>query len=206
MQEHDFTALTALPAEFQWLRTPFPDRLFHFGSDGLRMIGRESIGAWFEQSLIARRQCESRYRAQTTLRADPPNYQRAAGLVTYYNRHKFHAAWITRNSLGARVVQIVSCLGDHRNFALTYGAQAIIPEGGITLAVQVDGARQQFFWGTKTASFSPIGAQLDASVISDEGGVGEHGSFTGAFVGMFAMDMTGQGWGADFLRFAYDDS
>ena len=28
-------------------------------------------------------------------------------------------------------------------------------------------------------------------------------SFTGAFVGMLAHDLTGQGWAAEFLDFAY---
>ncbi|MCB1335891.1 MAG: hypothetical protein KDK26_20200, partial [Roseivivax sp.] len=30
-----------------------------------------------------------------------------------------------------------------------------------------------------------------------------HGSFTGAFVGMVAFDITGQGCTADFTRFRY---
>jgi xylan 1,4-beta-xylosidase len=53
------------------------------------------------------------------------------------------------------------------------------------------------------APFTPVGPTLDASLISDEGGRGEHASFTGAFVGMVAHDLTGQGWTADFLRFDY---
>ena len=44
---------------------------------------------------------------------------------------------------------------------------------------------------------------LDASVISDEGGRGEHGSFTGAFVGMAAFDTSGAGIAADFDHFLY---
>lgn len=43
----------------------------------------------------------------------------------------------------------------------------------------------------------------DATVIRDEGGVGEHESFTGAFVGMLAFDITGQGREARFSRFSY---
>jgi len=203
---HDFRRLSALPDEFQWLRTPYPERLFSFAKNGLHLTGRESIGSWFEQSLVARRQCESRYRASICLTADPPNFQRAAGLVTYYNRHKFHAALITRNSAGVRVLQQVSCLGDGQRYALTYGASAPVPEGEITLAVQVDGAQQRFFWGAGAQADVPLGGDLDASIISDEGGLGDHSSFTGAFVGMFAMDLTGQGWGADFHAFAYDDS
>ena len=44
---------------------------------------------------------------------------------------------------------------------------------------------------------------LDASVISDEGGRGEHGSFTGAFVGMAAFDTSGRARPADFAHFTY---
>jgi xylan 1,4-beta-xylosidase len=208
---HDFTALSALPPEFQWLRTPQPERLFHFTPQGLRLTGRESIGSWFEQALVARRQCESRYGAWASLTADPPNYQRAAGLVTYYNRHKFHAAWITRNAAGARVAQVVSCLGDWHNLALTHAAEVPLPDGPITLRVAVQGPAQQFYWGQgqvhgQGQADAPLGPVLDASIVSDEGGRGEHASFTGAFVGMFAMDLTGQGWGADFHRFFYADA
>ena len=44
---------------------------------------------------------------------------------------------------------------------------------------------------------------LVAGVVSDEGGFGEHGSFTGAFAGMFCFDITGRGKAADFERFVY---
>ena len=49
----------------------------------------------------------------------------------------------------------------------------------------------------------PAGPPLDASVISDEGGRGEHGSFTGAFVGLAAFDTSGRACPADFAFFAY---
>jgi xylan 1,4-beta-xylosidase len=44
---------------------------------------------------------------------------------------------------------------------------------------------------------------LDASVISDEGGRGAHGSFTGAFIGMLAFDTSGAACPADFHYFDY---
>jgi xylan 1,4-beta-xylosidase len=198
-----FAKITALPPEFQWLRTPHPERLFALTGHALRLTGRESIGSLFEQSLVARRQEEASYDASTSVICDPPNFQRAAGLVTYYNRHKFHALWITRDAKGMRVLQIISCLGDWQRLSLRYGASCPIPEGRITLSVEVRGGAQQFFWAIEGQGRKPLGGALDASVISDEGGIGEHGSFTGAFVGMFAMDMTGRGWAADFLSFDY---
>lgn len=200
-----FATETQLPSEFQWLRTPQPERIFQMTNHALRLIGRESIGSLFEQALVARRQEEASYDAQVVLVCDPPNFQRAAGLLTYYNRHKFHGLWITRTAAGARVLQTVSCLGDWQGLGLTFGAICEVPEGRISLSVQVRGAVQQFFWAQMDAPPQPIGGPLDASIISDEGGVGEHGSFTGAFVGMFAMDLTGQGWSADFLSFDYSN-
>jgi xylan 1,4-beta-xylosidase len=72
------------------------------------------------------------------------------------------------------------------------------------MKVEVDHALQQFSWRQPGGEWQAIGPKLDAAVISDEGGRGGHGSFTGAFVGMFAMDMTGQGREARIShRFAY---
>lgn len=71
-----------LPPEFQWLRTPHPDRLFSLTGQGLRLIGRESLGLWFEQSLVARRQDKPACDAEADFTADPPNWQRAAGLIS----------------------------------------------------------------------------------------------------------------------------
>ncbi len=135
--------------------------------------------------------------------ATPPNWQRAAGLTTYYNRHKFHAALITHDRALGRVVQIVSCLGDWPGEGLTFGASVPLPDGPIRLGVQVTGATQQFYWSQDGQAPQAIGDVLDATIISDEGGRGEHSSFTGAFVGMVGYDMTGHGWSAEFLSFDY---
>jgi xylan 1,4-beta-xylosidase len=196
--ERDFTGPT-LPPEFQWLRTPHPERLFTMTGDCLRLTGRESLGSWFEQSLVARRQEEAAYRAEADFLCDPVNWQRAAGLITYYNRHKFHAALITREE-GERVVTLVSCLGDWPGEKLTFHARIRVPDGKVTLAVAVDRAVQRF-----SVNGAEVGPVLDASIVSDEGGRGEHASFTGAFVGVVAHDLTGQGWTADVTRFVYED-
>lgn len=193
----------ALPPEFQWLRTPEPDRIFRLTGQSLRMIGRESLGSWFEQSLVARRQEHHAYRAEACFRADPPTWQQAVGLTTYYNRHKFHAALITREA-GQRCLTLVSCLGDWPGERLTFhGAPVPLPDGEVRLAVEVNGATQQFLLHG-AGGWQPVGPALDASIISDEGGRGEHASFTGAFVGLVAHDLTGQGWGADVTFFRYE--
>ena len=59
------------------------------------------------------------------------------------------------------------------------------------------------FYYTQRGEWTAIGPTLDASVLSDEGGRGEHASFTGAFVGMAAFDTSGRGCPADFSEFVY---
>jgi len=64
----------SLPADFQWLRTPEPKRLFRSEGD-LVLTGRESLGSWYEQSLVARRQEHLTYIAETVLAFEPDTYQ-----------------------------------------------------------------------------------------------------------------------------------
>jgi xylan 1,4-beta-xylosidase len=197
-----------LPKELQWLRTPEPDRLFSLTArdSHLRLHGRESLGSWFEFSLVARRQEHHRFRAETIIEFEPQTYQQAAGLTHYYNRYKFHAVAVTWHETLGRCVTIQSCAGDYPGGRLTFpvGSGAALPEGRIHLAADVRDNALQFFWkADDDSAWRAIGPVLDAGVVSDEGGAGEHGSFTGAFVGMFAYDITGGGMTADFDRFSY---
>jgi len=193
----------SLPAEFQWLRTPEPDRIMREDDDALVLVGRESIGSWFEQALVARRQEHAAYVAETSVAFEPETYQQAAGLTTYYNRHKFHAALVTEEPGKGRVLSLMSCAGDWPGEALTFPTDPVpLEDGPVELRVSVDAAAQQF-WYRQGGDWVAVGPVLDASVISDEGGRGEHASFTGAFVGMICFDLTGQGREARFDRFDY---
>lgn len=193
-----------LPADFQWLRTPYPERLFTLTGEALRLHGRESIGSWFEQALVARRQEHHAYRAETRLKAfEPDTYQQAAGLTTYYNRSKLHALMVSHDAGLGRTLTLMSCPGDWPDGRLSFPATPVaVPDGPLELAVEVRGVAQRFFWRTRGA-WQPFGPELDASVISDEGGRGEHGSFTGAFVGLVAFDTSGRACPADFDVFGY---
>jgi xylan 1,4-beta-xylosidase len=75
-----------LPSVYQWLRTPEWERIFSPKArpGHLRLYGRESIGSWFEQALVARRQTAWSYSAETALEFEPETYQQLAGLICYY--------------------------------------------------------------------------------------------------------------------------
>jgi xylan 1,4-beta-xylosidase len=96
------------------------------------------------------------------------------------------------------VVTLVSCLGDWPGEALTFHGRFPVADGQGDAGGhgRPGGAAVQRQWVA-------VGPELDASIVSDEGGRGEHASFTGAFVGVVAHDLTGQGWTADVTRFRY---
>lgn len=198
-----------LPMEFQWLRTPYPERIFSLTERPgfLRIFGRQSIGNWFEQGLVGRRQEHHSFRAETTLDFKAETYQHVAGLTHYYGRFKFHALGLSWDEeLGASLI-ILSCPGAYPTGKLEYpiGMGVSVPEGVLDLAMEVRDNDLQFFWRKSgEGEWLPVGPVLDASVISDEGGgLNEHGSFTGAFAAMFAFDITGHGKPADFDGFTY---
>lgn len=197
-----------LPADFQWLRSPQPERLFSLEArpGSLRLFGREAIGSWFEQALIARRQTAWTYSAETVVEFQPETRQQLAGLTAYYNRHQFHYLCITQDFDGNRVLDIQSCPGNwpeaHLSFPLAE-AHVLPAEGPVWMGVDVDGAVLQFRFAVEEGQWQTIGPELDASVLSDEGGRGEHANFTGAFVGMAAQDLGGTAMPADFAHFIY---
>jgi xylan 1,4-beta-xylosidase len=196
----------ALPIEFQWLRTPHPQRLFTLTGTALRLHGREAIGSWFEQSLVARRQEHFVFRAETELSFDPRNHQQAAGLTHYYNQHKFHLLAVSWHERLGRVLTLMSVPADWPDGRLSFALDDPVPlpaQGPVRLAMSVDHERLQYQVALGDGAWQDIGPVLDASLISDEAGRGAHGSFTGAFVGMVAFDVSGGALPADFSRFDY---
>lgn len=196
-----------LPLDFQWLRTPEPQRIFSLAArpGWLRLFGRESLGSWFEQALVARRQQHFAFRAETELEFAPQHFQQCAGLVAYYNRYKFHALAVTRDEALGRVLTLMSCNGDYPEGRLSFPLPAPMPiddSGAVKISAQVEGSRLQFAWAAPDG-WRDVGPVLDASILSDEAGGGEHRSFTGAFVGMFAFDASGGATPADFRDFEY---
>ena len=148
-----------------------PERIFRCEPEALVLIGRESIGTWFDQALVARRQEHLTYAAETVVEFAPETYQQAAGLVTYYNRYKLHGAWLTHENGGPALV-VASCPGDWPDGRLVYPAKPVpVAPGPVDLRVEVDRARQRFFW-RQGGEWQALGPVLDASVISDEGGRG----------------------------------
>ena len=110
-----------LPTDFQWLRTPYPERIFSLAArpGWLRLIARESIGSWFEQALVARRQEHFAYRAETELEFAP---ELSAGGRPHRLLQPLQVPLPRRvwdEKLG-RALTIMSCEGDYPEGRLSF--------------------------------------------------------------------------------------
>lgn len=198
-----------LPVDFQWLRTPFPEEIFSLTERPgfLRLKGRESIGSWFTQALVARRQQAFSVVASTCVEFEPENFQQMAGLVCYYNTHKFHYLFIGFDEVHGRHIGVMSCLGD-QSWQLSMPLQTqvenyLLPAGKVYLRASIHFEHLRFSYSMDQENWVELPLKLEASVLSDEAGKGEGANFTGAFIGMAAQDLSGVQKPADFSWFEY---
>lgn len=202
-----------LPKDFQWLRTPEPKRIFDVGAGDvgtqLVLFGRESIGSWFEQALVARRQEHFSYDAETVLDFMPEDEREFAGLTAYYCRYNFFYLAVTADSDGQRelllMISDVSWPDGYLEKQPLLEPVKLAREGKVKLALTIRGPELQFYYAMEgEADMNKIGPVLDASILCDEcGGHQTHGSFTGAFVGMACSDLNGTAREAKFDCFIY---
>lgn len=207
-QKYTFSAADGLHKDFQWLRTPEPDRIFSVQDGALELTGREAIGSWFEQALVARRQTHFSYDAETTVSFSPQDERQFAGLTAYYCRFNFFYLAVSAHADGKREVLIMRSEASWPDGRLTYpmlDPVEVPQEGKVRLALSVRGKALQFSYAVEgEAELKAIGPVLDASILSDEcGGHQAHGSFTGAFVGVAASDVNGLETKAKFDYFTY---
>ena len=205
-----------LHKDFQWLRTPETDRIFPLEGGKLLLIGRESIGSWFEQALVARRQIHFSYDAETVVDFAPRDERQFAGLTAYYSRYNFFYLAVSGTSgdeadgdeEGGRELLLMSSETSYPEGKLRtpFPDPVRLPrEGKVRLALSIRGDRLQFYYGLGAGGeLQAVGPVYDASVVSDEcGGHQAHGSFTGAFVGMACSDVNGTALPASFDYFVY---
>jgi xylan 1,4-beta-xylosidase len=207
-KRYTFDAAKGLHKDFQWLRTPEPERIFNIENGKLQLTGREAIGSWFEQALVARRQTHFSYDAETVVDFSPADERQFAGLTAYYCRYNFFYLTVTAHADGQRELLILSSEASwpegRLQFPLAEPVQ-IPNEGKVKLALTIRGKKLQFYYSLEDeGELKQIGPVYDASIISDEcGGHLAHGSFTGAFVGVAASDLNGQELKANFDYFVY---
>ena len=208
--EYDFATAETPPMDFQWLRSPKPERLFSLTDNPgcLTLFGRESIGNWFEQALVARRRTEFRCSFETSMEFEPEDFQQMAGLVVYYNRQMFHYLCVSQDDEGVKRLMIQSTIKGWPDCPLDFpvGEGEAVPRGEtLHLGVDINDDALQFRCRLEGGDWTPVGPVLSSFEISDEGGRGEHANFTGTFIGMAAQDLTGQARQATFAAARYTE-
>lgn len=194
-----------LPLHYQSLRIPLSEEMCTLTErrGWLRLRGYESLSSQHYQSLLARRQTDFIFTAQTCVDFKPHSFQQMAGLVCFYDTTNYVYLNISCNDAGERTVNLM--VNDLNRFSLPTGEGVkIAAEGLVYLRVCVKDDGALFYYSLDEKKWIPIGGYVEYSKLSDEY-FKERGieRFTGAFVGMCCQDFTGEHIPADFDYFAY---
>lgn len=189
--------------DLQSLRAPLGELASLERKGYLRLYGADSLNSKFRQALLARRQQDFVFTAETKMEFEPHDFQQKAGLTYFYNTSCYYYLYVTKHEFMGKTIGVIKCdLG-----AGTALMGAGIPLGDakeIWLRVHAAYEEARFSYSTDGEHFQEIGPVLDATILSDDyfDQTG-HGMFTGAFVGICCQDLSGQGCSADFDYFCY---
>ncbi len=197
--------LPVLPLPFQWLRSPWPEELFSLTERAghLRLFGRETLGSWFRQALVARRQEAHCFSAATSVEFEPQHFQQQAGLCCYYNTSKLHYFYISHDEKLGKHLRVMSRRPDQLVYDVFTAPIPIAPGEPVELCVEVDHERLYFGYRVAGGPREWLPEPFDASILSDEATAPGAPNFTGAFVGMACQDLAGTRQPADFDYFDY---
>lgn len=192
----------AISPDLQSLRVPMdPSWISTTDRPGYcRIYGRDGLFSLFDQSLIARRVQAFRCMAETTVEFAPETFQHMAGLIAYYDTRDWFYAHITADDNGNKLLRLSSSTEGNYKDAICPDV-ALPKDESVDIRCVIESETLRFRYRVG-ADWHELGPELDATVLSDDFGVGwDH--FTGAFIGICCQDLTGQKHHADFGRFEY---
>lgn len=182
-----------LDLEWNTLREPFNSEMGKLEENQLKLVGRHSLSSNFGVSMVASRWQDFYFSAETKVKFNPFSYQQMAGLVNYYNTAHWSWIFITNDEKKGRVIEIAeNNQGNYRSY---------LRENSIPIPEKVD-----YVWFKTVVSkqtyryeysfdgdhWRSIPVDLDAAVLSDDYVLQTYGGFfTGAFVGLAAVDYSG---------------
>jgi xylan 1,4-beta-xylosidase len=189
----------SIDSDFKTLRIPLNPEIYSLTARPgfLRLRGGYSPVSRFNQTLLARRQQDFSFQAETYIESEPKSFQELAGLIWRYDEDNQYLLSISYDEQKGRVLSVQTMIG--RQFARTED-MPLPASGGIYLGLTVIDRRGFFRWSLDGALWNTLRPELDAAVLSDEYFVE---AFTGAFVGMFCVDTASYSSVADFKYFLY---
>lgn len=161
----------------------------------LRIRAGESLQSLFDHHILAIRQTDKSFRAETALEYEPDTYLQMAGLLLYLNEDNYLYAYISYEEGRGKVLRLMRCQADE--FTLEPVIIGLNEGELLRIAVEVQEVTGQFIYYTdKDTEWKPLGEPQNISFLS--------GGFTGNFVGIAAHDMQQFGGSsADFSYFRY---
>ena len=186
---------------------PFTEKIGTTGDGKLTLVGQGSLANTHDLSLIARRWQAFYFDAQVKVKFDPFSYQQMAGLTNYYNDRHWSFAFITWNEINGHVIEVGE--NNRGNYTSYLKDDAIkIPEVTeyVWFRTKVRKESYTYEYSFDGTNFTEIPVTLDAAVLSDDYVLQTYGGFfTGAFVGLAAVDYAGYDTKAEFYDFDYKE-
>ncbi|EPK0737876.1 glycoside hydrolase family 43 protein [Klebsiella aerogenes] len=205
--QHDEFTTPTLNHNWNTLRVPFTEKMGTTGDGKLTLIGQGSLANTHDLSLIARRWQAFYFNAEVKVAFNPFSYQQMAGLTNYYNDRHWSFAFVTWNEINGRVIEVAE--NNRGKYTSYLKDNAInIPDDVeyVWLRTKVRKQTYSYEYSFDGAEFVEIPVVFDAAVLSDDYVLQSYGGFfTGAFVGLAAVDYSGYGACADFYDFDYQE-
>ena len=204
--QHDEFESSELDLNWNTLRVPFTETMGRVGGGSLTLRGQGSLANLFELSLVGRRWQAFDFNAETKVTFDPSNYMQMAGLTNFYNHLCWSWAFITWDEKrGQRVIEVAQNDFDTYTSFLKDTAIAIPDDiESVWLRTKVRTRTYTYEYSFDGKTWHEIPVTLDAAVLSDDHVAQRYGGFfTGAFVGLVAVDLSGYGKEAIFSHFDY---
>ncbi|MCS5874299.1 glycoside hydrolase family 43 protein [Klebsiella pneumoniae subsp. pneumoniae] len=205
-QQDDFTS-PALDPNWNTLRVPFTAKMGTTGDGKLTLIGQGSLANTHDLSLIARRWQAFYFDAAVKVKFEPFSYQQMAGLTNYYNDRHWSFVFLTWNEINGKVIEVgENNRGKYTSYLKDNAIK--VPDGVeyVWFRTKVRKQTYSYEYSFDGVTFTEIPVQLDAAVLSDDYVLQSYGGFfTGAFVGLAAVDYAGYGTQAEFYQFEYQE-
>ncbi|MGR6686008.1 glycoside hydrolase family 43 protein [Furfurilactobacillus rossiae] len=205
--QHDDFSSEKLDLNWNTLRIPFDANMGTVSDGKLTLIGHDSLASDFDVSMIARRWQAFNFNAQVKVTFDPFTYQQMAGLTNFYNDNHWSWVFVTLDDQKRRVIEVAENNRDTYTSYLKDDA-IVIPEGteAVWFRTQVRKDHYSYDYSFDGTTWHNIPVELDAAVLSDDYVLQTYGGFfTGAFVGLAAVDYAGYEQPATFNDFDYKE-
>ncbi|NMM93709.1 glycoside hydrolase family 43 protein [Bifidobacterium oedipodis] len=203
---HDCFEAAELEHDWNTLRVPFGPDMGHVGGGELTLYGQGSLCNLFDLSLVARRWRDFDFDARVQVQFNPDNYMQMAGLTNYYCDGAWSWAYVTWDD--ARACRVIGAAQNDFGNYTDLGESAVpVPDDveQIWLGTRVRTGTYTYEYSFDGEHWQDLPGTYDAKLLSDDYVLTKTGAFfTGAFVGLAAVDLAGYRTPASFTNFSYE--